>query len=79
MEKRLERVQKETGDEGDSEEEEGAGGWEEGGTPLSRASFGAQDIGECAAIPEWEAPALKAEGGDRDFIPGLEVQIPSFE
>ena len=43
-EKRLERAQGETGGEGDGAEE-GAGGHHWGGTPMSRAGFGAQDIG----------------------------------
>ena len=46
---------------------------------MSRAWFGAQDIGEGAVIPEGEAPGLMAGGRDRDFTPGLEVQSPSFE
>ena len=32
-----------------------------------------------AAIPEGEAPGLTALGGDRGFIPCLEVQNPFFE
>ena len=55
------------------------GGLHWGGAPVSRAGFVAQDIGEGAAIPEWEAPGLTASDRDRDFIPGLEVQSPSFE
>ena len=46
---------------------------------MSRAWFGAQDIGEGKAILEREAPGLTTGGGDRDFIPGLEVQSPFFE
>ena len=50
-----------------------------GGGPVSRTWFGAQDIGEGAAIPEVEAPGLTMGDGNRDFILGLEVQGPSFE
>ena len=62
-EKRLESAQEETGGDGDGEEEEGAGrsrrtvgGLHRGGAPVSRAWFGAQDIGKGTAIPEWDAP-----------------------
>ena len=42
--------------------------------PVNRAWFGEEDIGRGMAIPEGKAPGLAGGGGDRDFIPGLEVQ-----
>ena len=68
-EKRLERAQEQIMGEGDGVGEKGAGGREEG-------CIGAEDISEGAAIPEWEAPGLMEGSGDRDFIPGLDVQSP---
>ena len=67
----MERAKEETRGKKECTEEEGA--------PLSRAQVRTQNNGGGAAIQEWEAPDLTAGVGDRDFIPGLEVQNPFFD
>ena len=78
-EKRLERAQEETGGKGDCTEGERAGRREEGCALLSRARIERRTVAKERPFKREEAQGLTVGGGDRDIIPGLEVQSSFFD